>query len=179
MSVIIKGKDISKNIDGIIKELKGLDKEIAEIARKGLGVAQLNLSKAMGYSQFTQKHGEQLVNEIGLMQVAPKEYKIYAPVSGDREIAYEMYYAEYGAGIGANFALDKQNRPISGYIPKYTRKEGGYWGYYDLEGNLHIVNTSMPVNYMYNARSVMKRAMKKLSTKLQTKIRTAIKRYYR
>lgn len=175
MSIVVKGKNITKKIDKIIEDLKGINKEVAQIARSGLDVAKLNLAKGVQYTNFTQKHGEQLVNEIGLVEISPNNYQIVAPISGNQEIVYEMYFAEYGAGIGRKNSLDKSLKAKSGYVPKYVHKDG-YWLYKDLNGEVHRVNTSTPINFMFIARSVMRREMKDLSKKLKTKIRTRIKR---
>ena len=179
MAINIKGKNVTKTINEIIKTVKGLDKEVAEIAKKGLETAKSTLSYVAPIPNFTQKHRRLLVEEIGLIQTAPNEYKIVAPLSGNTEIAYEMYYAEYGAGIGAMNNLDKSSRPISAYTPHYqTMDEEGYWKYYELDGTVSKVNTSEPANYMYMARKRIRKEMNNTTVKMRTKIRTVIKRNY-
>lgn len=175
MHPIVKGKNIANSIKQIIQDLEGIDKELAEISKKGLETAQRTLIIESQNPNFTQKHGQLLANEIGLIENDINQYEIYAPVSGDPDIAYEMYYAEYGAGVGSSNALDKSSRMGSGYIP-HTRADG-YWVYPLIDGTWSsLVNTSEPANYMYQARQTIRQEMKKLKIKLQTKIRTRIKR---
>lgn len=151
-----------------------VDKVPREIANEGLDIAKQKLTVAISNPFFTQKHEYALVDEIGLRQSTPRRktnikqgnaYTLYAPVSGDRDIAYEMYFAEYGAGIGAASAKFKPTTFAKlHYIPTKVLANG-YW-YYRLinpiikkdksgrnrQKNYNYVNTSIPVNYMWAAR---------------------------
>lgn len=171
-------KNISSKIDKIIKELKGVNQEIAKIAKEGIDEAQRTLASATFNENFTQKYGMQLIDEIGLVETSPNSYRIVAPISGDEEMALQMYYAEYGAGVGANNSLDKSPRAISGYKAQWTSKYG-YWSYKTLQGKWHRVNTSEPANYMFRARNLMRLKMKQLKIRLQTRVRTTIQRISR
>ena len=175
MPITIKGKNISKKIQSIIDELDGLDKEIAQVAQKGLETAKQTLSEKVTDNKFTQKYGILLVNEIGLIETAKNQYQIVAPMSNDPELAYQMYFAEYGAGIGAYEDSERFLRPTSGYVATRVNKDG-YWWYYDLTVKVKRTNTSIAVGYMKSARKLMTKEMKNLSKRLKTKIHTRIKR---
>ena len=179
MPITIKGKNISNKIKGIIEELDGINKEVAQVAEKGLMTARRTLASKVNNNDFTQKYGEALIMEIGLVEKSPNNYEIVAPMSGNPEIAYQMYFAEYGAGVGANGIDGKTSqrtlRATSGYTPTKV-DENGYWTYYDLQGHHHTVNTSIAVGYMETARKEMTIEMKNLSKRLKTKIHTRIKR---
>ena len=157
MPITIKGSDITKKIDGIITELKGINKEVAKISRYGRQVAKTTLMLGSTNAntadlEFMQKHGQSLAFEIGLVQTSPNTYEIVAPMSGKEDIAYEMYFAEYGAGLGSKMATKnvartydssktpplQDLRPKSGYVRsptlgnatlKYGYSLGDWWYY--------------------------------------------------
>lgn len=168
----------------IAKKLKTTQKAVAsfadktkEIAEEGAQYAKMILSLAVESTTFTQKHGKELVNEIGVSQFLSNGYKIYAPISGDEQIKYEMYFAEYGAGLGASEAKFSATGAVSlNYVPTQIRDDGT-WAYPLLEpvntvnkkGELkkyyyNITNTSEAVNFMYLARAQM-------ATKMQQAIK--------
>ena len=160
--------------------------------------AQEKLIKALDDNDFTQKAGGRLVDEIGVVKVSNREYQIVAPISGNVTVFYtyiykgqtkskrgktmesyynlplQMYYAEYGAGIGIE-NTERAFRPSSGYTAKYVRKDGK-WSYTDLKGNHKVVDTSKPVGYMASARKQMKEDLKKVKKRISANIRTTIKR---
>lgn len=159
----------------IAKKLKTTQKAVAlfadkakEIAEEGAQYAKMILSLAVESPEFTQKHGAELVNEIGVSQFSSNGYKIYAPISGDEELKYEMYFAEYGAGLGANEAKFSATGAVAlNYVPTEIRDDGT-WAYPLVEpqkvvnkkGELktyyyRITNTSEAVNFMYFARVQM------------------------
>ncbi len=168
----------------IAKKLKTTQKAVAlfadkakEIAEEGAQYAKKILSLAIESPTFTQKHGEKLVNEIGVSQFSSNGYKIYAPISGDEEIKYEMFFAEYGAGLGASEAKFSATGAVSlNYVPTKI-KDDGTWAYPLVEptktlnkkGELktyyyNITNTSEAVNFMYLAREQMAMKMQKAIT---------------
>lgn len=161
---------IAKKIGTTINAIDRLQKSTKSIAEQGLLTAKTTLASAVDLEDFTQKHGEFLVDEIGISKFSASGYKVYAPITqGDNEIAYEMYFAEYGAGLGASVA---KNTPKGAtefiYIPTKVNEEG-YW-FYPLiapqevvkkNGEIDVVtakytNTSVAVNYMWAARQTMK-----------------------
>lgn len=169
----VRKTQISKKLDKIIKALDKFEQTPEQIAQEGLQTAQINLAVSVDTPEFTQKHGMSLVDEIGVRQVSEHKYEVYAPVTqGDNEIAYEMYFAEYGAGLGASMA---KNIPTGAtelvYIPTQNRSDG-YWWYPYVEpkevvnkkgetimASHGFTNTSIAVNYMWSARQTMKFAL--------------------
>lgn len=203
-----KGKSISSQINKISRKLKmqaSAIKEFAntvpeQIANESLEVARSTLAAAINLNDFTQKHEMSLVHEIGVKRTTSKKgdiskgnaYKVYAPVSGDNEIAYEMYFAEYGAGIGAAMNPHPPT-PIADLHYTDTKVDiDGYWYYRliypkiktDTLGRLrkksyNRVNTSRAVNYMWSARTYARTRLKAykrgLIKELNVKVGTSIK----
>lgn len=174
-AVKTQANNIVKKSNRIInKALNKLQASSEMIANEGLQMAQATLVAAASSHDFTQKHGEMLMNEIGIQKISKNGYKVYAPVSGDNEIIkYEMYFAEYGAGLGASEAKSTPTGVAAyNYIPQFVIQEGehaGYWfyplleprPYVNKEGELKIsskgfTNTSVAANYMWAARQAMK-----------------------
>lgn len=186
-----------KKVELTIKAIEFLSNQVQPIAEKGKERAQLKLAVALTDPTFTQKHESELVSEIGVKRVqSGKEvgYQVYAPVSGDNEIKYEMYFAEYGAGLGAQEAEHKPGAVKLNYTPTKV-SSSGYWTYrlvhpvirVDTLGrrrkrNYRVTNTSKAVNYMWSARKLMSAELKlavancesKMGFKFKTK--TSIKR---
>lgn len=161
-------KRIAKKFKTTQKAVELFANKTKEIAEEGAQYAKMILSLAVESPTFTQKHGAELVNEIGVSQFSSNGYKIYAPISGDEKIKYEMFFAEYGAGLGANEAKFSATGAVSlNYVPTQIRDDGT-WAYPLLEpvnmvnkkGELkkyyyNITNTSEAVNFMYLARERM------------------------
>lgn len=170
-------KRIAKKFKTTQKAVASFADKTKEIAEEGAQYAKMILSLAVESPTFTQKHGKELVNEIGVSQFSSNGYKIYAPISGDEQIKYEMYFAEYGAGLGASEAKFSATGAVSlNYVPTQIRDDGT-WAYPLLEpvntvnkkGELkkyyyNITNTSEAVNFMYLARAQM-------ATKMQQAIK--------
>lgn len=193
----------SKKISQIINVVQKVKTEdIERISKKSLDEAKNALLMTVSNKNFTQKHEYSLVNEIGLEKVSNSQYKIVAPISNDLEIKYEMYFAEYGAGVGSSSA--RSIRPRSGYVRtqsmgnatlKYGHSLKGYW-YYPLlnkewveyktdklgrprkkvHGRWGYTNTSTPANYMWTAREVARKEFRLLGEKIEQRIKTDIKR---
>lgn len=170
-----------------------------QIANESLEIARSTLTAAIPLADFTQKHGADLINEIGIKKTLPSKvdiskgnaYKIYAPVSGDNEIAYEMYFSEYGAGIGAS-QNEHPPTPLADLHYVATKVQpNGYWQYrleqplirIDKLGrprkkNYNYVNTSRAVNYMWHARTYARMRLKEykkgLIKELKVKVGTNI-----
>lgn len=166
-------KNIANKIKTTQKAVAAFGDKAKTIANDGLQHAKMILALAVESPTFTQKHGEELVNEIGLSEFSSNGYKIYAPVSGDNEIRYEMYFAEYGAGLGASQAKSSAKGAVAlNYVRTQTPHKDGSWTYplitpelkVNDEGEIKeytyaITNTSEAVNYMYSARVLMSMEM--------------------
>lgn len=173
-------KYIANKIKTTQKAVAAFGDKAKTIANDGLQHAKLILALAIESPTFTQKHGEQLVNEIGLSEFSSNGYKIYAPITqGDMSnpdsmeranaIKYEMYFAEYGAGLGASQAKSSAKGAVAlNYVRTQTPRKDGSWTYplitpelkVNDEGEIReydyaITNTSEAVNYMYSARVLM------------------------
>lgn len=163
---------IAKKLNTTQKAIQELADSTLEIAEKGLERAKMKLALAVNDPDFTQKYGFSLVDEIAIEQKSVFNYIVYAPKSGDNDIKYNMYFAEYGAGLGASQAERSAKGVVElNYVPTRVIKEGefaGYW-YYNLlepepyvnkEGEVAITmtgftNTSKAVNFMWSARRLM------------------------
>lgn len=183
---------IQRRIRMTQKQLKALEEKAKDIAETGKTAAQTKLAMAIGESDFTQKHGSQLVDEIGVKKTNKNAYVVYAPITRDNEIKYEMYFAEYGAGLGADTAEHKPGGAIKlDYTPTGNATALG-WNYpvepyvridklgRKREKHYKFTNTSKAVAYMWTARQVMKTRMKEEITacekKMGFKFKTSIKR---
>lgn len=178
MPISIGGKNIKRKIDNILDKLDKLPKEVEKVAEKALETAKNTLEKGASVGVkggFTQKYGKLLADEIGLVAKGEYGYQIVAPMSGNPEIAYQMYFAEYGAGVDASPERSKGFILSSGYTAKYVHKDG-YWTYKDLAGDIQKVNTSIPIGYMASARKEIKKGFKNLSVEIKNTIHTRIKR---
>lgn len=190
-------KNLSRKLEDIQKEIQKTEEDIKKIAQDGKEKAQETLAEAIGDDNFTQKAGGLLVDEIGVVKVSNREYQIVAPMSGNVTVFYnytykghitskrgqtmqsyynlplQMYFAEYGAGIGSS--PQRAIRATSGYTAKYVRKDGK-WSYADLKGIHQVVKTSKAVGYMSSARKQMKEDLKEVKKRISANIRTRIKR---
>ena len=165
-------KNLSKKLEDIQQEIQKTNEEIGKIANLGLQVAKATINTNKSKGDFTQAHKDTLSAYIRLVAKSNNEYFIIAQ-GDDQKINYELYFAEYGAGIGSS--PQRALKATSGYTAKYVHKDG-YWFYEDLYGKHHKVNTSIALGYMENARQEMKEKLKQLSKRTKTKIRTTIKR---
>lgn len=163
---------IAKKLNTTQKAIQELADSTLEIAEKGLEHAKMKLALAVNDPDFTQKYGFSLVDEIAIEQKSVFNYIVYAPKSGDNDIKYNMYFAEYGAGLGASQAERSAKGVVElNYVPTRVIQDGEYQGYwfYNLlqpepyvnkEGEVAITmtgftNTSGAVNFMWSARRLM------------------------
>lgn len=105
---------IATSLDKIEKRYKNsIAESIEELGREAVAIAKSTLKA----TNHTQKYGDALVDEIG-GDSTNYGFIIKAPYINDTdEMRKHMYYAEYGAGVGATYAKDN----IHG---------GAKWGYY-------------------------------------------------
>lgn len=169
-------KAIAK-LNNIIKTIEQeVPKKTEEIAVLGHQTAQATLGLAtLDNLTFTQKHRTELVNYIDLWKIKDNEYQISAGINAPDEVKYELYYAEYGAGLGA-----LPNSPPSPYIPKgRVIKDGkwqGYWWYTKLfPQEQGFTNTSVAIEYMKFSKETSRLELKKANTDLAKKIRKAFR----
>lgn len=163
---------IAKKLNTTQKAIQELADSTNEIANAGLQYAKMKLALAVNDPDFTQKYGFSLVDEIAIEQKSVFNYIVYAPKSGDNDIKYNMYFAEYGAGLGASQAERSAKGVVElNYVPTRVIKEGdfaGYWYYNLLEPEPYVnkegevamtmigfTNTSGAVNFMWSARRLM------------------------
>lgn len=178
---------IAKKLNTTQKAIQELADSTNEIANAGLQYAKMKLALAVNDPDFTQKYGYSLVDEIAIEQKSIFNYTIYAPKSGDNDIKYNMYFAEYGAGLGASQAERSATGVVElNYVPTRVIQDGkyqGYWFYHLLqpepyvnkEGEVAITmtgftNTSKAVNYMWSARRLMGNLLKEQIQKCEKKI---------
>lgn len=184
---------IRKRINATISGIDRLQKSTASIAQAGCNKAKEVLAAAIYSPDFTQKHEQLLVNEIGVSEFSATGYKVYAPITqGDNNLAYEMYFAEYGAGLGASMAKSTPKGVTElVYIPT-TEHYDGYWFYpfFPKDVPKEIIkkngepalsthgftNTSIAVNYMWSARQEMKRLLNQEIENCQKKTKIKFKR---
>lgn len=190
---------IAKKFNTTQKAIQELADSTNEIANAGLQYAKMKLALAVNDPDFTQKYGFSLVDEIAIEQKSIFNYTIYAPKSGDNDIKYNMYFAEYGAGLGASQAERSATGVVElDYVPTRIIKEGefaGYWYYNLLEPEAYVnkegevemttigfTNISGAVNFMWSARRLMgimlQRQIQKCEKKIgaKFKVSTRIKR---
>lgn len=163
---------IEKKLNATQKAIERLAESTAVIAQTGLQHAKIKLACSVDDTDFTQKYGYSLVDEIDLEQKSKYNYIVYAPKSGDNDIKYNMYFAEYGAGLGANQAERSATGVVElNYVPTRVIQEGknqGYWYYNLLQPEPYVnkkgevvmtmqgfTNTSKAVNFMWSARRLM------------------------
>ena len=178
---------IAKKLNTTQKAIQELADSTNEIANAGLQYAKMKLALSVNDPDFTQKYGYSLVDEIAIEQKSIFNYTIYAPKSGDNDIKYNMYFAEYGAGLGASQAERSATGVVElDYVPTRIIKEGefaGYWFYNLLEPEPYVnkegevaitmtgfTNTSKAVNYMWSARRLMGNLLKEQIQKCEKKI---------
>ena len=161
---------LSKSFEEIQKEIDNLKKSVKDVAEYGLFEAKTALQNGKNNDNVYQRNKEFLSGYINLVQKNQTEYEIVAS-SDNQEIQYNLFYAEYGAGISSVFTVGMQ----SGYIPQYTNQYG-YWFYKDAYGQKHYINSSEPIRYMYNAKEAMRKQMKQIKKRISANIRTTIKR---
>lgn len=187
-----QAKKIQNRITLTQRQLERLQAKAKDIAEEGKAAAQTKLTMAIGEPEFTQKHGSSLVEEIGVKKAGKSAYVVYAPITGDNEIKHEMYFAEYGAGVGADTA---EHHPTKLTKLDYTTTNATSfgWNYPVLTPYIRIdklgrkrkkhykfTNTSKAVGYMWTARQTMKIKVKEALTacekKAGFKFKTSIKR---
>lgn len=180
-----QAKKIQKRIAFTQKQLARLEAKAKDIAEEGKAAAQTKLAMAIGDAGFTQKHGSSLVDEIGVKKAGKSAYAVYAPITGDNEIKYEMYFAEYGAGVGADTAEHKPTNLVK-LDYKTTNATAHGWNYpvepyirIDKLGRKRVkrykfTNTSKAVGYMWTARQTMKIKLKDALKKFEKKARVKL-----
>ena len=172
----------------IEKEIKKIESQVSEIAYNSEFIAKNTIVIGSTLPSFTQKHGAQLEQYVQLKKLNNGNYQLLAGEFADDEIRYELYYAEYGAGVEKT----KSNIPNT-YTPtgatRYFKSNKEYW-VYPLESTQYVVtptgkdgyrnyaitNKSTPLNYMSTARNYARQALNNLKFKTKRKIKTTIKR---
>lgn len=155
------------------KKLEEINKQVKEIAQDSETIAQTTIILGSLDPNFTQKHGMELANYITTEKTS-NGYQVTAGANAPPEILYELYYAEYGAGV------DKiESFMPSAYTPHNLSRlpfDESYWIYPTLTGNYAITDTSIPLEYMKTARNYAKAMLTNLKSNTKKKITTSIKR---
>lgn len=178
---------------GIQKVIKVSNEELKNIAESAAQTARDTIIIGSGGGLggpdgFTQKHGEELANWITVTKDG-NTYTLAAGEGAPEEIKYELYFAEFGAGINADEKAMGQ-RAGSQYIEKPMHKIhnggpwDGYWTYPLIEPvmvqgkdgnpksvNYGLANQSVPLYYMEEARNSARFQIGTLAGRLKTNIR--------
>lgn len=158
---------------------KFVDEELNKIAEEALNVAQQTIIIGASSPDFTQAHGNELAEYIVLKKAEKRKggfsYTLVAGEDAPPKIQYELYYAEYGAGVTA----EKSSVP-SPYEPKGKANKNGVWKYEDFLGS-HFTDRSIPLRYMRTTRKyvrneVKNRIVKQFKANVKGAFRTSIKR---
>lgn len=161
---------------------KTIDEELDEIAQEALNIAQQTIIIGASSPDFTQAHGNELAEYIVLKKSKKRKkrkrgtsYTLVAGEGAPPKIKYELYYAEYGAGVTA----EKSSVP-SPYEPKGKANKFGVWEYEDFWGS-QFTDRSIPLRYMRTTRKyvrneVKNRIVKQFKTNVKNAFRTSIKR---
>lgn len=182
---IVFGKDFPFEFDSVLNQTvniakKTLEEVLKEIAQATLVKAQERIIFGAFNEDFTQKHYASLANYITLKEEThrngSKSYAIVAGEDAPQEIKYELYYAEYGAGLTA----EKSAKPSS-YVEKGKINSTGFWFYNELDGSSSYVDRSIPLRYMREAKEFAKnqikeKIVKEFKTTVKKAFRTSIKR---
>lgn len=183
----VTGGNLSK-FDAVQKQIKDFSKKVERVAEDAAQTAR-NVILAEGKAptsnldDFTQKHGVELADyiEVNKSTESTNRWEITAGAFADEEIKYELYYANYGAGI---LTAPLSKTAFSGYIPHATQKNG-FWYYNLLPGqtviktegahagqptNVGRTNRSMPLLYMQEARRYAKGELGRQAQLLKTSI---------
>lgn len=179
-------KSFKSALDGIAKIVDGVPVQLEYIADNARKIAVEKLANAeFDNMDFTQKHGGvRLANEIELIENKQgSSYTLVAGQNATEEIKYELYFAEYGAGLGATSSFvgsgyqgisdNRYSLGGDGHFHKDT--SGEYWWYpnENYEGTGNYTNTSTPIHYMEEARVWAKKQFATTSKELKTAIRRA------
>lgn len=182
---IVFGKDFLIETDSVLFNTvniakRTLEEVLKEIAQTTLVKAQERIIFGSFNEDFTQKHYASLASYITLKEETHKNgSKSYAIVAGEnapQEIKFELYYAEYGAGLTA----EKSAIPSS-YVEKGKINSNGFWFYNELDGTSSYVDRSIPLRYMREAKEFAKnqikeKIVKEFKTTVKKAFRTSIKR---
>lgn len=177
-----------RNRVAVVNNLKRIDSKIPpavngaiqNLGYEAVDVAKSQLLRVATDSEFTQKFGIKLVDEIGLVE-ARNGINIITPYKHhSKDTAENMYYAEYGAGILAEggdsvtqeewqyhttyldpartLQVDSKSRVIgSRRLPyKYFLKTKGWVG---------VTDRSKPAHYMAAARRFIRKNWKQYLTR--------------
>lgn len=173
-------KTVQSSIAKLQKVINAIKEDVPKItntlALEGEETAKNLLDIATANTDFTQKHRRQLVSEIQKTEgETANSYVISAGAFASPEIKYELYYAEYGAGIGA-----LPDAPPSPYIPKNkVIKSGdfqGYWFYKKIyPEEKGFTNTSIPVEFMRLSKELTREKLRQENNKFYKKTKKLFK----
>ena len=189
-----------RNRVAVVKNLKrignkippAIDSAIEKLAWRAVEVAKDRLLNVAGDSDFTQKFGITLVDEIGAKQTR-NGIAIVSPYKHtDKATAENMYYAEYGAGILTEGGDGHKDGGVWKYHTTYldsartvetdskSRVIGSralpYKYHLATKGWIGVTDRSKPAHYMAAARRYLRKNWKQY---FQEAINTTIYRDYK
>lgn len=154
----------------IVKHLRNIDKQLAEhgksmvqsLAYEAAAEARLHIMEQAD-TDFTQKYGpEAIASEVQAAKISDKSWGIIAPAkTKTHQMAENMYYAEYGAGILRDTRVVPAPEPKGEFITvstdentkrswKTVQKDGSViWSYNTTAKDMATTNgTKFPIKYL-------------------------------
>lgn len=160
---------IKKNIESFSQDTT---KALAEYGRD-TAKEYLIMGIAMAGDEFTQKDGYALADCIQAEQVSKYTWQVVAranraPEDAHNSQQWQLFFAEYGAGVYGNPTLVVKTGALNTY--KAYQRKTPWWLYKDNLGKWHKVWGSTPIRYMFQARQSMRQEMSGVLGKVKTNI---------
>ena len=167
---------LNKRLETIKKNLEsfseGTTKALAEYGRD-TAKEYLIMGIAMAGDEFTQKDGYALADCIQAEKVSRNTWQVVAranraPEDAHNSQQWQLFFAEYGAGVYANPSMVSNAGALNTYNA-YSRKTP-WWLYKDNLGKWHKVYGSTAIRYMFHTRQAMRQHLSGVIGKVKTKI---------
>lgn len=170
-------EDIRKKLGYMKKEVSLIPQQAELIIEKAREVAYNALSNAekgaTSYNtEFTQKYGAYDSGELKkhicvVSNTVTNRYSLVLDAVEGSDLYWNLIFAEYGAGLSAEYSdeylgYSHKKRVSTMYS---NEKFFGKWYFYDLKGEPHEVNNSIPIRYMRLAQRSAKKNVKDLLKK--------------
>lgn len=197
--------NITKKLKKVVKIFEEeVPNRVEEIAESSKALAQGILASADALPDFTQTMGgEKLAEQITLKKNTEKGKSVFTITAGqyaDDDTRWQLYFAEYGAGIDKINSFPPSNyvwrsdlyfREVDEEMVRITEgiQEGDYWKYplgrtvlgkfsrgRQYYRTWDYANTSVPIEYMKKAKSFAREQLRKEKLNIMAKIKSTIKR---
>ncbi len=157
----MKKSKVSKRFNWLNKDTsiveKAIKKSLDELSQDVLEVAKNVLRIDSSDPEFTQKHGAILAEYLSVQKdgntrvIAPIEY-------ASEEILWELYFAEYGAGLGTSHNILGSNSNYINYGKHILINGIDHWFYptNPIGDEYDLTPTSTALGYMLEARMYAK-----------------------